>query len=73
MPVSQSLHIVNANTVSLLNMLRHCWDSECRVPAVTVDVVLSYCHNSLHDTSLLKVSCPRPYGDVASMCDMIPP
>lgn len=26
-----------------------------RVPEGTVDVVLSYCHNSLHDTSLLKV------------------
>jgi hypothetical protein len=27
----------------------------CRVPEGTVDVVLSYCHNSLHDTSLIKV------------------
>jgi hypothetical protein len=26
-----------------------------RVPEGIVDVVLSYCHNSLHDTSLLKV------------------
>jgi hypothetical protein len=27
----------------------------CRVPEGSVDVVLSYCHNSLHDTSLLEV------------------
>jgi hypothetical protein len=35
----------------------------CRVPQGTVDVVLSYCHNSLHDTSLLKV---RQYSSLSN-------
>lgn len=42
---------------ALLGVEPHCWGCACRVPAGTVAVVLSYCHNSLHDTSLLKVSC----------------